>query len=70
MKRADIYEIAGNYRTSVKMIAKFYGAHLKDSHSEVLAVDQTVRAKNPNVSLDRFGREDLKVTSLADASAD
>jgi hypothetical protein len=31
MEGADIYQIAKNCRTSVKMIEKFYAAHIKDT---------------------------------------
>jgi hypothetical protein len=30
MEGADIYQIAKNCRTSVEMIEKFYGAHIKN----------------------------------------
>jgi hypothetical protein len=31
MERADIYILAKNRRTSVKVIGKYYAAHLKDA---------------------------------------
>jgi hypothetical protein len=31
MERANIYQIAKNCRTSVGMIEKFYGVHIKNS---------------------------------------